>query len=72
LGAQSAPRDDTRPTRSKSALLEALVIELFFLALAFTLSLGALVFAAPKANPIFCSLRFGLGPSTLFAILVEG
>src|ERR1700730_5024157 len=52
-------------------LVEALVFDLLFRALAFAQLRGALFFAAPEADPIFLGSGLGVGAPALLAILVE-
>src|SRR5260370_15032613 len=52
-------------------LVEALVFDLPFRALAFAQLRGALFFGAPETNPIFARLGLGLGAPALLAISVE-
>ncbi len=52
-------------------LVEALVFDLPFRALAFAQFRGALFFAAPETDPIFLRLGLGLGAPALLAVLVK-
>jgi hypothetical protein len=65
----AAPREP--PLREAKRLVEALVFDLPFRALAFAQFRGALFFAASETNPIFLRLGLGLGAPTLLAVLIE-
>jgi hypothetical protein len=52
-------------------LVETLVFDLPFRALAFAQLRGALFFGAPETNPIFLRLGLGLGAPALLAVLVK-
>ena len=64
------PRSENR-FFGKPSLVEALVLDLLFRALAFAQFRGALFFGAPETNPIFLGLGLGLGAPPLLAVLVE-
>jgi hypothetical protein len=67
----SAPPPREPLLQQAKRLVEALVFDLPFRALAFAQLRGALFFGAPETNPIFLRLGLGLGAPALLAVLVK-
>jgi hypothetical protein len=65
------PRPRKPLLQQAKRLVETLVFDLLFRALAFAQLRGALFFGAPETNPIFLRLGLGLGAPALLAVLIE-
>ena len=65
------PRPRKPLLQQAKRLVETLVFDLLFRALALAQLRGALFFGAPETNPIFLRLGLGLGAPALLAVLVK-
>src|SRR5580704_3426730 len=70
-GRTSACRAPKPLLQQAKRLVETLVFDLLFCALAFAQFRAALFFAAPETDPIFLRLGLGLGAPALLAVLIE-